>query len=243
MCKKLYSILIFIIFSSTVVFGQGKYEKLKIVPLTGDFYIFTTYKDFNGNLFPANGLYLVTDKGVVMIDSPWDTAQFQPLLDSIKLKHKKEVVMCLATHSHEDRTGGLEYYRQKGIKTFTTKQTDLICKERNEKRAEFLISKDTVFAIGQYFFQTYYGGQGHTPDNIVVWFDKQKVLYGGCLVKSYEALDLGYLGDANVVEWPRTIKKIQKKFGKPKFTIPGHQDWVKNKSLEHTLELLEKNKK
>ena len=38
--------------------------------------------------------------------------------------------------------------------------------------------------MGQHAFQTYYGGQGHTPDNIVIWFDKEKILYGGCLVKS-----------------------------------------------------------
>ena len=85
----------------------------------------------------------------------------------------------------EDRTAGLEFYRSKGIKTYTTKQTDELSKLRNEKRAEFLMYKDSIFAVGQYKFQTYYGGQGHSPDNIVIWFDKkEKILYGGCLVKS-----------------------------------------------------------
>jgi hypothetical protein len=113
-----------LIFSSVLV-GQAEKENLKITHLAGDFYIFTTYRDFKGTAFPSNGLYLVTDNGVVMIGSPWDTTQFQSLLDSIRHKHDKHVVMCIATHSHEDRTGGLEYYNQKGIKTFTTKQTDL----------------------------------------------------------------------------------------------------------------------
>ena len=183
-------------------------------------------------------MYLVTSKGVVLFDTPWDTTQFQPLLDSIKIKHNKNVVICISTHFHEDRTAGLEYYRRKGIATFTTKQTDDLSKLRNEKRAEFLIYKDTIFNIGQHVFQTYYGGPGHSPDNIVIWFDQEKILYGGCLVKSTEAEDLGNLSDANPKEWASTIKNIQQKFIKPNYIIPGHLDWNSKESLTHTLNLI-----
>ncbi len=235
---KAYTTFIFGLLLSAALLGQTEKRNLEITHLAGDFYVFTTYREFKGTPFPANGLYFVTDNGVVMVDTPWDTTQFQPLLDSIKVKHNKNVVLCIATHSHEDRTGGLDYYKEKGIKTFTTKQTDLICKERNEKQAAFLILKDTVFTVGQYSFQTYYGGAGHAPDNIVLWFAKDKLLYGGCLVKSIEAADLGYLGDADTKQWTKTIKTIKKKFGKPTYVIPGHQDWTNNNSLEHTLKLL-----
>jgi metallo-beta-lactamase class B len=213
-------------------------QKLLITPLTLNYYIFTTYNSYKGTQVPANGLYLVTEAGVVMIDTPWDTTQFQPLLDSIKLKHHKDVVICIATHSHEDRTGGLEYYAQKGIKTYTSKQTDELCKAHGYKRAQYVMSKDSVFKVGTYSFQTYYAGPGHTPDNIVVWFDKEKVLYGGCLIKSSEANDLGNLNDANVKEWPFTIKNLQNKFQQPQFIIPGHNEWHNKKSLEHTLKLI-----
>lgn len=232
------TILIFQLFFTASLFGQTSGENLKITHLTENFYVFTTYRDFKGTPFPANGLYCITDNGVVVIDTPWDTTQFQPLLDSIKIKHNKNVVMCIATHSHEDRTGGLEYYKQKGIKTFATEQTDIICKERGEKRAEFLIFQDTVFAVGQYTFQTYFGGAGHTPDNIVIWFPKDKLLYGGCLVKSTDASDLGYLGDADTKQWSTTIQKIKQKFGQPSYVIPGHQNWTNKKSLNHTTTLL-----
>lgn len=159
--------IIFLFFVKNI-FGQDSASSLKISHLTGDFYVFTTYNFYKGNRIPANGMYLVTNKGAVMFDSPWDTTQFQPLLDSIKVKHSKNVVLCLATHFHEDRTGGLEYYRQQGIKTYTTRQTDELSKKRGMKRAEFLINKDTVFTVGQYSFKTYFPGQGHAPDNIVI---------------------------------------------------------------------------
>jgi len=230
------------LFSFTHSFGQTQQPKLEISHLTGNFYVFTTFNLYKGEPVPANGMYLVTDSGVVMFDTPWDTTQFQPIIDSIKSRHNKSVVVCIATHSHKDKTAGLEFFKEHGVKTFTTIQTDDISKEKGEKRAEFLMGKDTLFTVGKYKFQTCFAGQGHTADNIVVWFEKEKVLYGGCLVKSVEATDLGYVGESNIEAWPATIKKLQAKFQKPKFIIPGHGTWASNKSLEHTLKLLKENK-
>jgi len=226
--------------SWSAVLSQTQDHQLHISHLSGDFYIYTTYGFYNGTPVPANGMYLVTSKGVVLFDTPWDSTQFQPLLDSIKIKHNKNVVFCISTHFHADRTAGLEYYRRRGIKTFTTKQTDELSKSRSEKRAEFIMYQDSSFTVGQHAFQTYYGGPGHSPDNIVIWFDKEKILYGGCLVKSTEADDLGNLSDANPKEWASTIKKIQQKFKNPYYIIPGHLDWNSNKSLVHTLDLIQK---
>lgn len=237
---KLTVLLSLLMFYSTNLFSQKKPASLEISQLKEDFYVFTTYRDYNGTPFPSNGLYALTSEGVVMIDTPWDTTQFQPLLDSIRLKHNKEVVLCIATHSHDDRTGGIDFYRQQGIKTYTTIQTDEISKERNQPRAEFLMHQDTVFVIGNQTFQTYFAGAGHSPDNIVVWCKTLELLYGGCLIKSVDAKDLGYLGDADTEAWTATINNIKSKFGKPKHIIPGHQNWKSKKALNHTLKLLRK---
>lgn len=231
------------IFSLANIFGQVINPKLTISHLTGDFYIYTTYNTYEGNQIPANGMYLVTNNGVVMFDTPWDTTQFQPLLDSIQLKHNKTVVMCFATHWHSDRTEGLEYYKQQGIKTYTTVLTDELSKKNNKKRAEILMTKDTVFNVGQYFFETYYPGQGHTTDNIVIWFKKEKILYGGCLIKGVDNKDLGYLGDANVTAYASTLKKVQKKYRNPKFIIISHSDWNNINSLKHSLMMAKELKK
>jgi metallo-beta-lactamase class B len=228
------------IFSLANIFGQAK---LNIAHLTGDFYVYTTYSTYEGYQVPANGMYLVTSNGVVMFDTPWDTTQFQPLLDSIQLKHNKAVVMSFATHWHSDKTAGLEYYRQQGIKTYTTMLTDELSKKNNKKRAAFLMVKDTVFTVGQYTFETYYPGQGHTADNIVIWFKKEKILYGGCLIKGVDAENLGYLGDANVTEYATTLKRVQKKCPNPKFIVIAHSDWKNINSLKHSLLLAEELKK
>lgn len=224
-----------ITFSLTPISAQPEKAKLKITHLTGNFYIYTTYNTYQESQVPANGMYLVTNDGVVMFDTPWDTTQFQPLLDSIKFKHNKNVIMSIATHWHSDKTAGLEYYRRQGIKTYTTVLTDVFSKKNNHKRAEFLMKNDTVFNVGQYVFETYYPGEGHTADNIVIWFKKEKILYGGCLIKGADDENLGYLGDANVTAYATTLKNVQKKCRKPKFIIIAHSDWKNTNSLKHSI--------
>ena len=223
--------LILCVFIAKSLLAQTDSQPLKITSLTGDFYVFTTYHTFDNKRVPANGLYFVTNDGVVMFDTPWDTTQFQPLLDSIEAKHKKKVVLCIATHSHEDRTGGFKFLKTKGVKTYSSEMT----RNMGKKKAEFYFTKDTTFNVGGVSFQTFYGGQGHTKDNIIIWVDGEKILYAGCLIKSIADTDLGNISEANLVEWPNTLNKIQQKFPEPKFIITGHYDWTSVNALKHTM--------
>ena len=242
--KKLPLLLCFFAFFCRLaaVCGQDQ-PALIITHLKGPLYIYTTHRVMNNAPFPSNGLYLVTDRGAVIFDNPWDTTQVQPLLDSIWHKHHQKVVLTLSTHFHDDRTGGINYYRSKGIATYSSLLTRELCKQHGTPWAAFVFSKDTVFRVGQYSFQTFFAGEGHTRDNIVIWFGKERVLYGGCLVKSTEAPDLGYLADANVEAWPNTIRKLQQKFPGAVYVIPGHQGGTSPRSLDHTLALLQNKKK
>lgn len=234
---------IILVCALTTVFGQSEQTKLKISHLTGDFYIYTTYNTYEDDLLPANGMYFLTTEGAVLFDTPWDTTQFQPLLDSIKLKHNQEVILCIATHWHSDRTEGLEYYKNLGIKTYTTALTDELSQKNGKKRAEYLMGKDTLFTVGNHAFECYYPGEGHTADNIVIWFDKEKILYGGCLIKGVDAKNLGYLGDANVLQYYATLKKVEQKCLNPEFTIVSHSDWKNNHSLKHSIKLAKRLKR
>lgn len=238
-------VLIFLTLVSAITqsHSQSGSDKLKITPLTGDFYIYTTYNTYEDSKVPANGMYLVTKAGVVLFDTPWDTTQFQPLLDSIEKRHQQKVTLCFATHWHSDKTAGLTYYRNKGIRTYTTVRTDELSKKNDKPRAEFLMSKDTVFKAGQYAFEVYYPGEGHTTDNIVIWFSKEKVLYGGCLIKGVDDENLGYLGDANTKAYASTLMNVKRKCKNPEFIIIAHSDWRDTGSLDHSIEMAKKLKK
>lgn len=222
------------------VWGQRSDSLLKISHLTGDFYVFETYNYYQGSRISANGMYVLTKAGAILFDSPWDTTQFQPLLDSIKARHGQTVVMCLATHFHGDRTGGLEYYTSQGIRTYTTRRTDKLSRTHNMKRAKYIMDRDTAFTIGQYTFQIFYPGHGHTSDNIVAWFKDQRILYGGCLIKSTDDKNLGNLADASKKDYAKTLENVRRKFNNPMYIIPGHNSWRSTYSLQHSIHMARK---
>jgi metallo-beta-lactamase class B len=218
--------------------SQFAFAQLDIKHLTGDTYIFTTYKTYQGELVPANDMYVVTSQGIVLLDMPWDTKQVFPLLDSIEQRHHQKVVMSISTHFHDDRTGAIDLLKSRGVKTWSSKFTLDLCRIHKEKEAEYYFVKDTTFTVGNYSFEAYYPGKGHAPDNIVVWVPQSKILYGGCFVKSTESSGLGNMSDANVQEWETSVQKVMKKYPSPAYIIPGHMSWQSKKSLTHTLKLI-----
>ncbi len=50
----------------------------------------------------------------------------------------------------------------------------------------------------------------------------------------------GYIADANMVEWPKSVEVVQKEFNDAKIVIPGHGDWGNIDLLSHTLDILNK---
>lgn len=235
--KYLFVLSAFFVYTNSIA-------QLKLSRLSDSSYVFTTWQLYvsktDSTLFPANGFIKITSAGVLMIDTPWDTTQFQPLLDSIEKRFHSPVKWVISTHSHADRTAGLEYYKSKGIATYTSFSTRKICQERGEPQPEFVFYHDTVFQLGATKVQTFFPGAGHTPDNIVIWFPEEKILYGGCFVKSVEATDIGNRADANFGTWEMSVKLVERTFKHPKWIIPGHQSWENKKSLKHTRKLIRK---
>lgn len=221
----------------------ASFSQLRIEHLTDNFYIYTTFKDLGGYRFPSNSMYLVTDAGVVLFDTPWDESQFQPLVDSIQKKHQARIAMVISTHYHDDRTAGLECFEKLGAQTYSSAKTHGLTRKFGEKSAAFTFVNDTTFTFGGYRFETFYPGEGHTADNLVIWFDRQKILYGGCLVKSVESEGLGNLADANLNDWQTTVERVRKKFRRPRYVIPGHFGWKHKGALEHTVKLLKQHKR
>lgn len=237
--KTLLGILSVCLFACNA-FSQSKTSEIAIKRLTGNYYTYISYGTYAGAPTPANAMYLVTKKGVVLFDTPWEENYYQPLLDSIWVRHHQKVTMCIATHFHKDRTGGLQYYAGKGINTYTTRMTDSLSEIHHMPRAEHLIPNDTTFNIGGNIFRIYYPGPGHTIDNIVIWFPKEKILYGGCFIKSTDDDNLGFTGDGNIKQWANSIRHVQENFPNPDYIIVGHDDYTNLNSLNHTLEMVNK---
>jgi len=219
-------------------FAQPDSTKIVFTPLTNSVYVFTYYMMIGGGPYPCNGLYAVTKQGIVLVDMPYTEALTQQFIDSIEKRHHQKIVLSISTHFHDDRTGGINTLKQAGAKTYSSVATLQLCKKEGNDEAAYTFTKDTTFTIGGITMQTYYPGAGHTKDNIVVWLPKQKILFGGCLVKSTETNSIGNTADADIAQWPASIKKVMGKFRDAKYIIPGHQSWTDTNSLQHTLDIL-----
>ena len=216
---------------------------LKVSKLADGFYVQTTYHMLGGSPFPSNGLIVETADGVVLIDTGWGDHETDELIKWIRVHLKKKVILCIGTHFHADRIGGVATLNKLHIPAISYSLTEKMAKEHKVPAPKGILPVDTTMKIGGIKLECFYPGEGHTKDNIVVWFPDQKILFGGCLVKSVEANDLGNLADANVAAYPTTVETVIKKFPNPKYVIPGNQSWGAG-ALQHTLEMANKaNKK
>ncbi|RYU91254.1 subclass B1 metallo-beta-lactamase [Mucilaginibacter terrigena] len=233
---------IFCLFISTMAMGQQPVQKIEIKHLTKNYYVCTSYGYPDGDEpYPANNLFVVTDKGVILVDTPWGDEQTQQLVDSLKQRFNKKVIFCIATHFHDDCVGGFNILKKQGAKTYTSKQTYALAKKENNELPQYTFTRDTTFNIAGVTLKTYFPGAGHTQDNIVVWLPQQQVLFGGCLVKSLAATTKGFTGDADLKQWPLSIKNVAFKYKNARYLIPGHLGWQGGtKQLAYTLQILSK---
>lgn len=79
-------------------------------------------------------------------------------------------------------------------------------------------------------------GEGHTSDNAVGYVPSEQVLFGGCLVKALKS-NKGYIGDANLAEWSKTIRKVKGAVPDVKVVVPGHGAAGDHKLLDYTEEM------
>jgi len=89
-------------------------------------------------------------------------------------------------------------------------------------------------------FSVYFPGESHTIDNVVVYLKNKNILFGGCMILSMGHKRPGYIADANLVEWPKSVERIKDKYKDAKIVIPGHGDWGDNQLISHTIDILNK---
>ena len=237
--------LILAFFSPFFVQAQSpERPKLTVIPLNDQVYVHTTYGMYGKTPFPSNGLIIKTKDGVVLVDTGWDTDtntdNTRDLLQWVASNLHQPVRLCIVTHAHEDRVGGISELHKAGIRVVSTPLTAQKSVKLGFESPEGILPADTTFKIGQEPIRCYFPGEGHTSDNIVVWLPNQKILYGGCLVKSVVAFGMGNLADANVNAWAGSMRKVMSQFGTARIVVPGHQDWGDTKALAHTLQMVEK---
>ena len=187
----------------------------------------------------ANGLLIATEKLSVLVDTGWNEDQARRLIEWSETELKRPVRHVIVTHAHPDRIGGLEAVVNRPIIVHGHTFTARLARLYGLPLFHWTFDRRERLNLGGETFDLLYPGPGHAYDNIVVYLPRRNLLFGGCMVRSAGARDLGPLEDANLRSWPIAVRRVIETYRDTRTLVPGHGAPGGVALLSHTMELLE----
>lgn len=220
-----------------------KSDYLKITEISTNIFVHESYlttEDFGK--VAANGMVYFNNVEAIVFDTPTNNEASKELISWIITEQKKRIKAVVITHFHEDSLGGLQQFHDKKIPSYANEYTITLAKvDKTKTLPKHGFDKNMEFKIGEESVLVKFFGEGHTKDNVVGYIPNENILFGGCLIKTLKA-GKGYLGDANVDEWPNTVLKIKKELPHLKIVVPGHGNHGDTSLLDYTANLFSKKK-
>lgn len=211
---------------------------LEVLKISENSYIHISYYDFSTYKHcPANGLIYLNKGKAYIIDTPWTEKETENLINWVTNHLKATIEGVVSTHWHIDCMGGLKVIHNAGIKSYAHYLTVEIAGARNLPVPRFSFKDSLTLKLADKKIICRYFGPAHTIDNIVAWIPGEKILFGGCMLKALNWNSLGFTGDADVKEWPATLKKVLESFPGSKIVIPGHGKYGDLGLVHHTIQL------
>lgn len=212
-------------------------KDLVITQISENSFIHTSFKQTNdfGNV-PCNGLIVKDHNETIVFDTPTQDKSSEELIRWINEKLHAKINAIIPTHFHDDSLGGLMAFHKHNIPSYSYAKTIELAKENNFVIPENDFNDSLVLKVGDKDVTAKFFGEGHTRDNFVGYFPGENILFGGCLLKELEA-GKGYLGDANISAWSKTVEKVKKEYPNVKVVVPGHGDYGDGKLLDYTIDL------
>jgi metallo-beta-lactamase class B len=218
-------------------------DDLELIKLSNNIFIHISYINLpKYGKTPANGLLIIDKKEALILDTPWNNDQTYRLFNWVKNNYKINIKHVIINHFHDDNMGGLEAAHNLKAISYSLNITKEILKNKNKVLPKKTFKKELYLKLQNFEIIADYLGAGHTIDNIVIYLPKQKILFGGCLIKSLSSKNLGNIADADIKEWPKTVKKVLQKYNNAKIVIPGHGRYGGKELLLHTIELCNNHK-
>jgi metallo-beta-lactamase class B len=184
----------------------------------------------------CNGLIVRDGNELIIFDTPTDNAGSQTLLHWIQHTLHARVRAIVPTHFHSDCLGGLSAFHDAGIQSVAHELTIELAMQNQVAVPQKGFRDQILLPLGNEQVIVRYFGAGHTKDNVVAYFAKEKVLFGGCLLKELHA-SKGFLGDAVTADWSNTVGKVKQAFPDIKWVVPGHGQVGNKALLDYTIQL------
>lgn len=188
--------------------------------------------------FISNAGFVVTPKGVVVVDALGSPALAQKLIKEISKVSKQKIIAVVVTHYHADHVYGLQEFKKIGAKIYAQGEgRNYISSETAKQRliasrvdfapwvneqtkllpADTWIDKQLKLKIGGVEFLISRVGPAHAPEDLLVYIPSEGVLFAGDLVFRGR---IPFVGNADSKGWLKALDEFEK--FNPKIVIPGH---------------------
>jgi glyoxylase-like metal-dependent hydrolase (beta-lactamase superfamily II) len=191
--------------------------------------------------FISNAGFVVTPKGVVVIDALGSPVLAKKLIQEIKKITPQKVVAVIVTHYHADHVYGLQEFKKIGAKIYAQNQgISYLSSETAKQRliasridfapwvnantkltgADVWIDQSYLLSIGGIQFKISRVGPAHAPEDLIVYIPSERVLFAGDLVFRGR---IPFVGNADSKGWLYALDEIEKL--NPNIVIPGHGNY------------------
>lgn len=194
--------------------------------------------------FISNAGFVVTPKGVVVIDALGSPVLAEKLIQEIRKITKQKIVAVVLTHYHADHVYGLQEFKRLGATIYAQRDgLNYLASETAKQRliasridfapwvnentrlvpADIWIDQSKTITVGGVEFRISRVGPAHAPEDLIVSIPSEKVLFAGDLVFRGR---IPFVGNADSRGWMSALDEIQKQ--NPAIVVPGHGSYSTN---------------
>ncbi len=222
-------------------FGGGPAPANQYQQLADNVWMHTSYRNFVGlGALPSNGLLVRAQDGLYLIDTAWNDAQTEAVLQWAQRTLNAPVKAAILTHAHVDKMGGVAALHRAGVETWAHPLSNQDAPARDLVPAKRSLQlQENIQRMASGSIEVMYPGPGHTRDNIVVYLGASKILFGGCMIRPGNSANLGNTADADLSRWASSVRAVQARYPQIKTVIPSHGPPSGPRLLQHTISLVQ----
>jgi glyoxylase-like metal-dependent hydrolase (beta-lactamase superfamily II) len=193
--------------------------------------------------FISNAGVVITDEGVVVVDSLGTPSLAHKLVQEIRKITDKPIVKVLVTHYHADHIYGLQVFKELGAEIIAPAgvyeyiDSEAASSRLEERRFSLdpwvndqtvivipdrIIDKSESFTLGGIKFILDVVGKAHSDGDMTVYVENDRILYSGDIIFEGRVPLLG----GNSKHWLEALKKMEAQ--NPNAIVPGHGPFAKD---------------
>jgi cyclase len=186
------------------------------------------YAYISDNDASANSTFLISDQGILVVDTGLNAEEGRKLLQEIRKFSQAQVRWIVNTHYHPDHRGGNSAVGPDAIiisTAFTRSHTEKPAQENSVN--ETVGPKGLVLYLGGHEVRIYHPGPAHTQGDLVVYFPDEHAIATGdlFLTNSCPAMD-----DGDMENW---IAALDQMLALPiEHVVPGHFELATKSELQ-----------